>query len=147
MRYASPWGICDRRNRRDVALYPKKRQKVWIWKAIDHRSGHLIDWECGPRNRHTLRKLLLRLEERGVVVYFTDHFNAYQCEIEDELLIQSKALTHGIERNNGQQRHWFARFRRKSIVVTKSIEMLNLTLKLFAAVHVNKTIDILQLVN
>jgi len=91
--------------------------------------------------------LLLRLEERGVVVYFTDHFNAYACEIEDERLIQSKALTHGIERNNGQQRHWFARFRRKSIVVTKSMEMLNLTLKLFAAIHVNKTIDLIKLVN
>jgi insertion element IS1 protein InsB len=91
--------------------------------------------------------MLRRLEERGVVAYFTDHYKAYNLEIEDELLYQSKALTHGIERNNGQQRHWFARFRRKSISVTRSMEMLNLTLKLFAAFHINKTISLSGLIS
>ena len=128
-----------------MALHSKKRQKVWIWKALDHDTGRLIDWECGPRNSYTLNKLLVRLEERRVIVYLTDHFKAYSKEIEEEILIQSKAYTHGIERNNGRQRHWFARFRRKSIVVTKSMEMLNLTMKLFAAVHVNKTVDLTSL--
>lgn len=72
------------------------------------------------------------------MAYFTDHYNAYNLEIQDELLYQSKTLTHGIERNNGQQRHWLERFRSKSIAVTRSMEMLNLTLKLFAAIHINK---------
>jgi len=55
---------------------------------------------------------------------------------------QSKALAHGIERNNGQQRHWFARFRRKTIAVTRYLEMLNLTMKLFAAIHTYKSISL-----
>ena len=80
------------------------------------------------------------------MAYFTDHYKAYNLEIEEELLYQSKALTHGIERNNGQQRHWFARFRRKSIAVTRSLEMLNLTMKLFAAIHINKDIILPSLV-
>ena len=42
-----------------------------------------------------------------------------------------------IERNNGKQRHWFARFRRKSIVVSKSEEMHDLTMKLLMHLHVN----------
>ena len=114
---------------------------------MDHSTGQLIDWECGSRDSSTLRRLLLRLESRGVVAYFTDHYKAYAQEITEELLYQSKALTHAIERNNGQQRHWFARFRRKAIAVTRSLEMLNLTLKLFAAVHVNKTIALSSLFN
>ena len=39
-------------------------------------------------------------------------------------LLQSKAETVVIERNSGRQRHWLARFKRKSIVVSKSAEMV-----------------------
>jgi insertion element IS1 protein InsB len=46
-----------------------------------------------------------------------------------------------IERNNGRQRHWFARFRRKSIVVSKSFRMVELTMALFARFHVNGLIE------
>jgi insertion element IS1 protein InsB len=49
-----------------------------------------------------------------------------------------KDKTVEIERNNAAQRHWFARFRRKSIVVSKSQEMVDITMAIFAAVHVNK---------
>jgi insertion element IS1 protein InsB len=34
-------------------------------------------------------------------------------------------------------RHWFARFKRKSIVVSKSLEMVDLTMALYAKFHVN----------
>ena len=49
-----------------------------------------------------------------------------------------KDKTVEIERNNGAHRHWFARFRRKSIVVSKSREMVDITIAIFAAIHVNK---------
>ena len=35
------------------------------------------------------------------------------------------------------QRHWFARFKRKSLVVSKSLRMVDLTMALFARFHVN----------
>jgi transposase-like protein len=28
----------------------KKRQKLWIWKALDHGTGQRLDWECGRRD-------------------------------------------------------------------------------------------------
>ena len=68
-----------------------------------------------------------------------DHREVYRAEIPSAWLLQSKAETVAIERNNGRQRHWLARFRRKSIVVSKSAEMVDLTMGLFAAYHVNKT--------
>jgi insertion element IS1 protein InsB len=40
------------------------------------------------------------------------------------------------------QRHWFARFRRKTCVVSRSEEMVDLTTMLYAGVHVNKMIEI-----
>jgi hypothetical protein len=37
-------------------------------------------------------------------------------------LVQSKATAQAIERNHCRQRHWFGRFKRKSIIVSKSQE-------------------------
>ena len=54
-----------------------------------------------------------------------------------EKLVQSKAKTAGIERNHCRQRHWFGRFKRKSIVVSKSQEMVALPMALFARFRVN----------
>jgi hypothetical protein len=45
--------------------------------------------------------------------------------------------------NNSNTRHWFARFRRKSKVVSKSLEMVELTMALFARFHVNGDMDML----
>jgi insertion element IS1 protein InsB len=45
--------------------------------------------------------------------------------------------TGGIERNHGRQRHWFGRFKRKSIMVSKAKAMVDLTMALFARFRVN----------
>ena len=61
-------------------------------------------------------------------------------------LYQGKDLTHGIERNNRRQRHWFARFHRRSIVVSKAVWMIDVTMALFARFRVNGTIrELMQL--
>jgi transposase-like protein len=44
----------------------RKRQKLWIWNALDHDSGQLLDWECGRRDKATLKKLVDRLAQWDV---------------------------------------------------------------------------------
>ena len=95
----------------------------------------MIDWQLGDRSTDTLWLLLERLERFDVKVYFSDKWDGYAKLIPSNRLVQSKAQTHGIERNNGQMRHWFARFRRRTCVVSKSIEMVDLTIALFARFH------------
>jgi insertion element IS1 protein InsB len=58
-------------------------------------------------------------------------------EIPENALLQGKGGTVALERNNCRQRHWFARFKRKSLVVSKSLRMVDLTMALFARFHVN----------
>lgn len=82
-------------------------------------------------------EILLSKFDCESVKFYTDHYNAYGEILPYDKLIQTKAKTHSIERNNGQQRHWLARFRRRSIVVTKSLEILNASLALFAHFRVN----------
>ncbi|MBF0424656.1 MAG: IS1 family transposase, partial [Magnetococcales bacterium] len=97
----------------------------------------------------TLRRLTDRLSRWNVVTYYTDHWEAYSLELPKDIpLIQSKAETVAVERNNGRQRHWFARFRRRTIVVSKSLEMVDLTVALFVRFHVNGDVgDVLSFIS
>ena len=61
--------------------------------------------------------------------------DGYAELIPSDRLMQTKAETHGTERNNGQMRHWFAKVRRGTCVVSKSVEMVDLTIALFAHFH------------
>src|SRR5215212_9335727 len=120
------------RARRDVALSKKKTNKLWIWKAWDRASGRLVDWECGGRDRATLDELLARVKRWEPRLYCTDDWAAYQEAIPQGRLYVGKDETHGLERNHARQRHWLARFRRRSIVVSKAKRMVDVSIALFA---------------
>jgi len=76
-----------------------------------------------------------------VKVFFADHWEAYAELIPRDLLIQTKAETHRVERDNFRQRQWFARFRRKTCVVSRSQQMADLTMSLYAKFWVNNTFN------
>ena len=123
-----------------MALFAFKKNKHWIFKVYDSVSGRLVDWECGRRNTATLRRLLARLRHLNVRWFCTDNWRGYAQEIPHYRLAQSKRLTTGIEQNNMRQRHWFIRFARRTCVVSRSAEMVDLTISLFANYRVNGTI-------
>jgi insertion element IS1 protein InsB len=77
-------------------------------------------------------------------VYYTDHWECYRDVIAGAKLVQSKTQTVAIERNNGRQRHWLGRFRRRTVMVSRSQERVNLSMALFAAFHVNHTLPTLE---
>jgi IS1 family transposase len=115
----------------------KKRQKLWIWKALDRDTGQLLDSESGRRDKATLKKLVDRLAQCDVQGSCTDKWGTYASVIPQDKLVQSKAAMHAIERHHCRQRHRFGRFKRQSIMVSKSKEMVDLTLALFAKFWVN----------
>lgn len=123
-----------------------KKNKLWIWKVLDRNTGHLIEWEGGARDKATLEKLISRLSHLDIQNYYTDKWQVYESVIPVYKLEQTKAETHHIERNNCMMRHWFGRFKRKSIIVSKSKEMVDLTIALFACFRANGDVfDILNI--
>jgi len=74
-------------------------------------------------------------------MFFADGWQSYADLIPDRLLLQTKTQTFLIEGNNMPQRHWFARFRRKTVCVSRSVYMVDLTMGLYANFHVNSKID------
>src|SRR5215204_6551090 len=95
----------------------------WVWKAWDRASGQLVDWDCGGRDKATCERLIERLTAGAPActrLYCTDNYAVYDVLLPVGQLYTGKNETHGIERDNARQRHWLARFRRRSIVVSKA---------------------------
>ena len=89
--------------------------------------------------------MVSRIEKWDVEFYCTDKWESYASVFPRDRLGMSKRVTDGIERNNCRNRHWFGRFKRRSIVVSKCKEMVDLTMALFARFRVNGDVsEILQ---
>ena len=61
---------------------------------------------------------------------YTGDFEVYRKVIPNEKLTQGKKHTIGIEQNNSNVRHYLGRMTRKTKVVSKSIEMINISLSI-----------------
>jgi insertion element IS1 protein InsB len=98
-----------------------------------------VDWECGGRDKVTCERLIERLKRWGTRLYCTDDYAVYDV-LPVGQRYSGKNETHGIERDNARQRHWLARFRRRSIVVSKAKRMVDVSLALFACFAGNSKI-------
>jgi IS1 family transposase len=82
-----------------------------------------------------------RLAPWDVKMSCTDTWATDASIIPPATLVQRKATTHAIERPHCRQRHGFGHFKRKSIMVSKSHEMVELTMARFAQFWVNGNQD------
>lgn len=90
----------------------------------------------GDRSRRTLKRLYQRVQEKFKPDYYaTDGYGPYFEEIPEEQHANGKDLTYTIEQHNSDTRHWAARFRRKSKVVTHCALMAKLTVIAVEYVH------------
>jgi insertion element IS1 protein InsB len=115
-----------------VAPPQKKSRELWVWKAWDRAPGRLVDWGLGGRDRAALERLLARLGSRDPRLYRADGWAAYQEAIPQGRLHVGREGTHGIARNHARRRHWPAPFRRRSIVVSKALRVVDAAIALFA---------------
>jgi insertion element IS1 protein InsB len=103
-----------------------------------------VDWECGGRDKVPCERLIARLTRWRTRLYCADDYAVYGVLLGVLLpvgqLHTGKEETHGIERDNARQRHWLARFRRRSIVVSKARRMVDVSIALFARFAGNNSI-------
>jgi insertion element IS1 protein InsB len=91
-----------------------------------------VDWDCGGRDTAPGERLLERLTRWRTRLYCADDYAVYDVLLPVGQLHTGKDETHGIERDKARQRHWLARFRRRSIVVSKAQRMVDVSIALFA---------------
>ena len=122
--------------RRDVAFSPKKTCKLWVWRAYDPVAGRTIAWVLGGRDDATCQELLDKIGVEGKT-FVADDWEGYHRLIPENQLFTGKDLTFPIEQDNSNIRHFLARFRRRTKVVSKVKEMVDLSLRLYHYLHDN----------
>jgi insertion element IS1 protein InsB len=85
--------------------------------------------------------MLERLKRWRVRLSCADGWEAYAELIPQGRLFVGKEETHGIERDHSRQRHWLARFRRRTCVVSRAIPMVEASIALFARFADSRGID------
>ena len=114
----------------------KKSNKLWVWRAYDPIARRTIAWVLGGRDDATCQRLLDKIGVEGKT-FVTDDWDGYHRLIPESQLFTGKDLTCPIEQDNSNIRHFLARFRRRTKVVSKVVQMVDLSLRIYHHIHDN----------
>jgi insertion element IS1 protein InsB len=90
----------------------------------------------GDRDDATCQKLLDKVGVKGKT-FLTDDWEGFHRLIPEGQVFTGKDLTFSIEQDNSDIRHFLARFRRRTKVVSKIALMVDLSLRLYHYLHDN----------
>jgi insertion element IS1 protein InsB len=109
----------------------KKKNKLWILKALDRSTRRVVAWVLGHRDTATFRRLYNKVKHLKHCIFYTDDWDAFTKVLPKERHIIGKAQTVAIERDNSNTRHHLGRFTRRTKVVSKCDAMVDTSLKLW----------------
>ncbi|MGH7054751.1 MAG: IS1 family transposase [Stellaceae bacterium] len=95
-----------------------------------------VAWVPGGRDDATCQNLLDKVGITGKT-FLTDDWDGFHRLIPQDQLFTGKDLTFSIEQDNSDIRHFVARFRRRTKVVSKIARMVDLSLRLYHYLHDN----------
>jgi len=99
----------------------RRKDKVWVWIAMNRETREIVASTCGDRTENTCR-------------IFSDYWSAYQAVIPSEQqrpVGKETGETAHIERWNNTLRQQLARFLRKTLSFSKCVKIHEICLKLF----------------
>ena len=77
------------------------------------------------------------MDQSRVATFITDDWEGEHRLIPEDRFFIGEDLTISIERDNSNIRHFFTRFRRRTKVVSKAPEMVDLSLRIYHHFHAN----------
>jgi insertion element IS1 protein InsB len=98
-------------------------------RAYDPIDRRTIAWVLGGRDDAKCQKLLDKIGVEGKT-FVTDDWDGYHRLIPESQLFTGKDLTVSIEQDNSNIRHFVARLRRRTKVVSKLEVMVDLSLRI-----------------
>lgn len=109
----------------------KKQNKLWIIKAIDKYTGKIIGYVIGNRDAETFQRLYDKVASIGNIIWYSDAWDTFDKVIGENGSKHyiGKQYTHLIESHNSNTRHFTARFHRRTKVVSRSREMVDIAIK------------------
>ena len=61
-----------------------RKNKLWVWKVIDHQSRKLIGWEFGKRDTETFTNMLESMNFEEFPYVYADHYAVYKECVQQE---------------------------------------------------------------
>ena len=103
-----------------------KKNKEWIWLALDKKSNQIVAMHVGDRSTKSAQIFFESIPEeiRKKGIFFTDHYEAYKSVLPQEQHEpgnRTDAVTNKIERFNCTFRQRCSRLVRKSLSFSKRI--------------------------
>ena len=109
----------------------KKRNRCWLWHAIDHHTGAVLVYVFGRRKDEVFLQLKGLLESFGLTRFYTDYWGAYTRHLDPEVHSPGKRNTQKIERKHLTLRMQIKRLVRKTICFSKTTQIHDLVIGLF----------------
>ena len=107
-----------------------KKNKVWIWTAVDHFKAGILAWVIGDRSAKTFETLWQIISWWQCYFWVSDGYKVYPNFFPAEDHIVSKTYMTRVEGENTRLRHYLARLHRKTLCYSKSVEMLKHSIRL-----------------
>ena len=105
------------------SYYHDKSHQIWLWHAIDHKTGVVLAFTFGTRKHEVLDELLNLLKPYNIHKVYADKNFAYQKKIGRDILESGKRNTQRIERKHLTLRTRVKRLARKTICFSKTEKM------------------------
>ena len=113
----------------------RRKDKVWVWIAMNRETREIVASACGDRTENTCRILWDRVPSAyKEAIVFSDYWSAYRAVIPSEQqrpVGKETGETAHIGRWNNTLRQHLARFVRKTLSFSKCVKMHEICLKLF----------------
>lgn len=107
-----------------------KKKKRWLWLAVCRESRRILDFQLGGRGKATLQKLLYKIQPVECKKYYTDRHGPFKSVFPAHKHHSVPGNTNTIEGINSAVRHYLARFRRRSKCYSKSLVMVEASIRL-----------------
>ena len=107
-----------------------KKNKVWVWTAVDHFRPGILGWVIGDHSAQTFGILWQALAFWQCYFWVSDGNPVYPSFIPDGDQIVSKIYMIRVEGENTRLRHYLARLHRKTLCDSKCVKMLKHSIRL-----------------
>ena len=97
-------------------------------------------WVLGGRDSKTFKRLYNKIKHLKNCTFYTDDWDAFAKVLPPERHIIGKSGTVAIEQDNSNTRHYLGRFTRRTKVVSKKKEMVDMSVKLWLALTTPETL-------
>jgi len=108
-----------------------KETQAWVTYAINRHTKKIVDFVVGRRTRDNISRVVSSVLELNPKQIATDRLITHECLIPKGLHETRKSSTTVIEGHNLTLRTRLKRLSRKTICFSKSMEMLEATLKIY----------------